>query len=288
MNMDCKEQTIDMTGRCPRITKSQLVMQCKEIGLAIGDTVMVHASCRSVGEMLGGPDVLIDAILESVGSEGTMMVYVGCPSPYDDVGRRIFSPEQEAFIIEHCPPFDPDTCRASRDFGILAEFFRTRVGVRLSRNVGARMAALGAKADWLTREHSLAYGLGKDSPLERLCQIGGKVLLVGADFDNVTLLHYAEAISSVTDKKIVHIKVPLLVSGERQWVDVEEYNSSTGIRDCPDRFFAEIIQQFLETSDAACGKFGNAISYALPAKTLVDFAIPLMVKTARQLDGQRT
>ena len=89
---------------CPKIFKDDLAKQCKQLGLTTGDTVMVHTSLRAVGEILGGPDVLIAAILESIGQEGTMMVYLGCQTPFDDVGRGIFTAEEEALIIEHCPP----------------------------------------------------------------------------------------------------------------------------------------------------------------------------------------
>src|SRR5262245_4192697 len=161
-------------------TKAQLLEQARQLGVTVGDSVMVHASLRAVGRMLGGPDVLIDALMEAVGPAGTMMMYVGCEQPFDDVGRGCLTDEEEAFILEHCPSFDPMTARASRAFGALAELFRTRSGVICSGNPGARMAALGAKAEWLTRDHPLNYGMGAGSPLEKLCQAGGKVLLLGS------------------------------------------------------------------------------------------------------------
>jgi hypothetical protein len=40
-----------------------------------GDIVMVHASLRSVGAILGGPDTLIAALLTAVGRGGTIMAY---------------------------------------------------------------------------------------------------------------------------------------------------------------------------------------------------------------------
>lgn len=275
-----------MTNAFPWVTKTQLEAQCKELGLASGNVVMVHASMRSVGPILGGPDVLIDAILEAVSPEGTIMVYVGCQQPFDDIGRRIYLPEEEVFILEHCPAFNSDAARASRDFGVFAELFRTRTGAVASQNVSARMAALGANASWLVSNHSLSYGFGKGSPLEKLCELDGKILLVGSDLDCVTLLHYAEAISAISEKNVVHIKVPLTIAGERQWTEVEEYNSSTGVRDWPHRFFADIMQKFVNTPNVNVGKLANAITYAMSARKVVDFAVPIMETTAKKLDAQ--
>jgi aminoglycoside 3-N-acetyltransferase len=266
-------------------TKTQLIEQCRSIGLSAGDIVMVHASLRAVGPILGGPDVLIDALLESIGPRGTMMVYVGCQEPFDDIGCGRYTREQEALILAHCPPFDPNSARASRAFGALAELFRTRPGTICSGNPGARMAALGARADWLTRDHPLNFGMGSGSPLHKLCEGHGKVLLLGSDPDQVTLLHYAENLAPIAAKKTLRIKLPLLIGGSRTWIEIEECNSSTGIRDWPDLFFADIVQRFLQTSGATAARLGNALTHVLDAKALVEFAIPIMIATAARLDA---
>ena len=54
---------------------------------------MLHASVRSVGEVAGGPDQIHLALRDALGSEGTLMMYVGCPNYYDDVGRGVLTPE---------------------------------------------------------------------------------------------------------------------------------------------------------------------------------------------------
>ena len=53
------------------------------------------------------------------------------------------------------------------------------------------MAAVGAQAEWLTRDHPSDYGYGPGSPLAKLVESGGKVLMLGAPLDTITLLHYA-------------------------------------------------------------------------------------------------
>jgi aminoglycoside 3-N-acetyltransferase len=271
---------VTMLLDCPRRTRAALTRQCLDLGLAPGDTVMVHASLRAVGPVLGGPTELIDAILEAVGEAGTMLVYLGGPSPFDDRGRGCYSPADEAFIAEHCPAFDAYHTPASRDFGMFAEFFRTRPGVRCSDQVGARMAAIGAAARALTRDHPLNYGLGVDSPLARLCDRGGKLLLLGSDLDNVTLLHYAEALAPIADKRVVHVKIPRLRDGVRVWQDIVEYDSAHGVRDWPDRFFATLVEAYLATGRARTGPVGAATSHLIGARDLVEFAVPRMVEAA--------
>lgn len=261
---------------CPRLTRAKLTADLTALGLARGDTVMVHTSLRAVGEILGGPVELTEAILAALGDDGTMMVYLGCPSPFDDLGRGIYDPADEAFIHVHCPPFDPRHTPASRDFGAYAEFFRGHPRARCSSNPGARMAAVGARADELTRDHPRDYGLGERSPLARLVDLGGKLLLLGSDLDQVTLLHYAEARAPIPDKRTVRVRIP--VAGA--WHDVEEFDSSAGIVDWPDRFFATITEAFLAAGHARTARVGDATSHLLDARALVDFAVPRMVAAA--------
>jgi aminoglycoside 3-N-acetyltransferase len=265
------------------IPRSELVAQAKAIGLAAGDTIMVHASMRAAGNVLGGPDVLISALAEAISPGGTILVYVGCQMPYDDVGRGIYNAEDEQLILAELPSFDPVYARASRDFGIFAEFFRTTRGVVCSTNPGSRMAAWGEKAEYLTKDHPMNYGLGKGSPLERLCELGGKVVLIGSDPDCVTLLHYAEALAPIEDKELVHIKMPMGSAEGTIWVEVEEFNSSTGIKDWPDRFFALIVNAFIADGRSVVGRLGNAETHILDAQGLVNYAIPIMVATAEKL-----
>ncbi|HEY0396126.1 MAG TPA: aminoglycoside 3-N-acetyltransferase [Candidatus Elarobacter sp.] len=273
-----------MTPASRWITRAQLARDAATIGLAPGDTVMIHASLRAVGKpILGGADALIDAVFDAIGPAGTMLMYVGCESPFDDVGRAYFSPEEEALFLAECPPFDPATARASREFGALAEIFRSRPGVRCSAHVGARMAAYGPRTDDLLTPASLADGHGIGSPLERL-YAEGKVLLIGSDLDEVTLLHYAEAIAPIADKRVVHVKAPLLVDGVRTWVEYTEYDSSTGVREWEERFFAQIMERFIASGAPRRGRVGDAESYLFGARELVDFAVPIIVQSAARLE----
>ena len=241
---------------------------------------MLHASMRAVGPVLGGPDVLIAALLEAAEPYGTLMMYVGCQPPYDHIGRGGFDQETLDVIMAHLPPFDPVGARADRDHGVLAEFFRTYPGTVCSANPPARMAARGAKAKFLIDDHPMNYGFGPGSPLAKLCDTGGKVMLIGSDPDAVTLLHYAEHLAPIPDKRILRLKVPIVGKG---WVDIEEYDTtSRGIVDWPDRFFASIIDSFRSTGQVRTGRLGQADVSLFDAQALVEHAIPTMVRTADQ------
>ncbi len=139
------------------------------------------------------------------------------------------------------------------------------------------MAAVGAKAEWLMANHPLDYGFGRGSPVEKLCESGGKVLLLGTPFDSVTLLHYAECIANVSDKRVVRYLMPVLVDGLRRWVEVEEFDSSDGIRDWGEGdYFEAIVKEYLATGHGMRGLVGAAKSYLFDAQELTAFGVAWM------------
>ena len=54
------------------------------------------------------------------------------------------------------------------------------------------------------------YGPG--SPLEKLCQWGGRILRLGADPETVTALHLAEYLADIPDKK--RVRWDYVIAGE--------------------------------------------------------------------------
>jgi aminoglycoside 3-N-acetyltransferase len=91
------------------------------------------------------------------------------------------------------------------------------------------------------------YGFGRGSPLDKLCQIGGKILLLGSQRDEVTLLHYAERIAPIAAKRVVKYKVPVLQGGQRVWIDCEKFDTSgKGVHvRWPENAFQIIVSDFI-------------------------------------------
>ena len=141
-------------------------------------------------------------------------------------------------------------------------------------NPEARVAAVGAKADWITSDHPLQFGYGAGSPLEKLCDVGGKILLLGPLFDSLTILHYAEHIADVPDKRTERYRWPVLRDGKREWIAFEQFDTSSGIADWPDGgYFQRIAKEYMARGRHAEGRVGAADSYLFDARSLADFAI---------------
>lgn len=267
-------------------TRKSLRDDLAALGLAPGDVVMVHASVRSVGPVYGGPDEIHRAIVDAVSPGGAMLMYVGCPNGYDEIGRGRLSPQEETALRANLPPFDPLTARADRSNGALAELFRSWPGTLVSPNVGVRMAARGDRAAWLVAEHPLDFPHGRGTPFEKLVAAKGKVLLLGSDHDQVTLMHHAEEIADFPDKIIAHYDVPLLKDGKRVWVTCREVDSANVAHaSWPDEFFRLIVDDFIvkRGGGALCthGKAGNSDTYLIDAAALTAQAVAIMEQTAK-------
>jgi aminoglycoside 3-N-acetyltransferase len=248
------------------------------LGLEPGDVVMVHASLRSVGPVVSGADAVVRAILEAVAPGGTLMVYTDWEADIwdleeaSDLSRATNTVRPE--IRDDVLPFDPAASRAIRENGALMELVRTTPGARRSGNPGASCAAIGPKAEWLTADHPLDYGYGEGSPFAKLVDAGGKVLMLGATADHMTLLHHAEHLAQVPDKRIYRMEVPLLIDGQTQWRWIEEFNTGAAVAaGLEEDYFATLVADFLASGRGRRGKVGQADCILVNAGEIVPFAV---------------
>ena len=228
--------------------------------------MLVHAGIRSIGPIVGGADMLLAALRDTVGRHGTVLGYADWQGePRDFVDH----PEWR----EHIPPFDPLTSRATRDNGWFPEMLRTTPGALRSANPGASMAAIGRQAGWFTADHAMDYGYGPQSPLGKLVEAGGKTLIIGATLDHMTLLHHAEHLAQFEPKRIRRYESPLLIDGETVWRTFEEFDTSDPPDGMADDYFATIVEDFLATGKGKRGTVGAAPSVLVKAKEIVPFAV---------------
>lgn len=261
-------------------SRASLAHDLRALGLARGDTVMVHASVRAVGEIAGGPDEIHLAIKDAIGADGTLMMYASCPRHYDEVGRGNLTPEEEAEVLEKLPPFDAETARSARDNGILVEFLRTYPGSRVNHHV-ARFVAWGRSVDHLFATQPWDYALGRGSALERLVELDGKILLLGSDHDAVTFLHYAEHVGDLPGRTVTRYLVPVLEGGDRVWRAMEEIDTNVAHPNWPDRLFGRIIDSHLRRTGSRSRLVGDARCHLVSASALLDHALPIMQQLAR-------
>ncbi len=141
------------------MTRNDIANGLTALGLRRGDIVLLHSSLSSLGHVEGGADALIDAFLDVLGPEGTLVV----------------------------PTFGA--------LGIVTERLRARPEAVESCHPRARVAALGGDAAAICADHWKARTAhGEETPYTRIAAKGGYVCLLGVDQDRNTTLHTVEAL----------------------------------------------------------------------------------------------
>lgn len=175
------------------VLREDLVRGLREAGLEEGRAVFAHASLKKFGFVMGGAETVIRAILEVIGSEGTLMM----PSQTWknlDPSTGVHWEEPEAWwpvIRDNWPAYDP-AVTPSVGMGAVAEALRTWPGARRSSHPARSVCAVGRHAGYLTERHDLSDIFGEDSPVGRLYGLNGQVLLLGVGYDKNTSIHLAE------------------------------------------------------------------------------------------------
>lgn len=242
--------------------------------------LMVHAGMRSVGPVLGGPDVLILALLDAVGESGTVMAYTDWESGVQHLTRDDAPESIPRELLDELPPFDPASSRARREYGVLPEFLRTWPGAVRSSNPDASVCAVGAKAEWLCADQPMQYGYGPGSPFAKLVAAEGRVLLAGAPLNSVTLLHHSEHMADLPNKRIIRYREPVLVDGRKVWIEIEEFDTANPVVPmAPDDYFTDVMKEFLDSGGGKTGKIGNGDSYLFNAAELHQFAVAWMERS---------
>ncbi len=258
------------------MTKHDLRADLAALGVRAGDLVMVHASLRKIGLGRaqfgpGGAEALLDALEEAVGPDGTLMMVLGTDYPMDWVNEH--PPEARAALLAGGSPFDHRSAPVLPEVGWLAEAFRRRLGTIVSDNPSGRFGARGARAGALMADQPWHDYYGPGSPLDKLCDWGGKILRLGASPDTVTVFHFAEYLAELPNKK--RTRWDYVIAGpdgapRHVWIDCLDDLNGIVHRDGED-YFASILGAYLALGRHRAGKVGKAAAELIEAADIAAF-----------------
>ncbi len=155
-------------------TQASLQEQLEQLGIDGTGTLLVHSSMRSIGQVEGGADTVLDA-LSTYMKEGLLVLpahtwsYINADNP--------------RFYVEESP-----VC-----VGILPELFRARPGVVRSWHPTHSVAALGKDAAAFTdSDHLFDTPCARGSSWGKLLDRQATIMLVGVDLKRNTFIHGVE------------------------------------------------------------------------------------------------
>ncbi len=160
------------------ITREQITQALVDMGLGRGMGLMVHTSLRAFGHVDGGAETVIGALMDLVGSEGTLLM------PSFNHGAP--------FEAGSAGVYDPLTTPTSN--GRIPDTFWRLPGVRRSLDPTHPFAAWGRHSERYTAGHHLTLTMGEASPLGLLAREGGWQVNLGTTHATTTAKHLAEMI----------------------------------------------------------------------------------------------
>jgi len=246
------------------LTRERITVELQELGVQPGMTLLVHSSLSKLGWVSGGQVSVIYAFMDALTSEGTLVMPthsadLSDPEPWEA------PPVPKAWhqtIRDTMPAYDPQRT-PSRGMGKIPELFRTWPDVVRSNHPQMSFAAWGKHAEFVTEGHSLDNGLGETSPLARVYDLDGYVLLLGVGYDSNTSFHLAEYRAPMTKPDTPGTS--MMVESRRQWVNFSDI-------EIDDDTFPAIGKEFDETGQVVMGKVGAAESRLYRQREGVDFA----------------
>ncbi len=257
-----------IVGRSERpVTAASLVRDLSALELSPGVAVIVHSSLSALGWVAGGAQAVVHALVDVIASNGTLIMPTHSGDLSEPSRWRNPSVPQSWWdtIRAETAPFDP-ALTPTRAMDAIVECFRRAPGVRRSMHPTVSFAALGRDAATVVEGHELANGLGEGSPLARLYDLDGCVLLIGVGFDRCTALHLAELRADYPDKDWITQGSAMIIDGERRWVTYRDLDGDTDD-------FDELGRDFIATGVVSKHSIGSGEMMLMEVRSLVDFAV---------------
>ena len=162
------------------LSKENLKQQFKEIGIKAGDTLMVHSAMSKIGYLENGPETLVSALLDTIGSTGHLLM----PSSPVKMLQLDYIKINPIFNVLETPSA----------MGAVTEYFRKLEGVIRSAHPTESVCVFGKNAAWFVENHfGQITPYNNNSPWYKTMQQNGKILYIGTTLINSgTHLHVLE------------------------------------------------------------------------------------------------
>ncbi len=239
------------------IDKAILIEHLKALGVRPGMTLLTHSALRRVGPVAGGADTVIDALLEVLGPEGTLLMSA--------VSGNV-NPDQPVFHVRYTPA----------TVGTLVNVFMERPNVVRSLHPVHSVAGCGPRAEFITAGHLEAHTpWSPDSPYGKLMRDpNGFILFLGTNFTCNTCIHALE----------IEARVPGLHTRETSTLHICDYNNHWHAiehhwHSRKKDYYVDMEHVVEAAGGLKYGLIGNGLSRLVDARILRETLLPILRTT---------
>jgi len=237
------------------MTKKKFIADLRRIGVRKGMDLLVHSSLKRTGSIQGGPEAIIDGLLDAIGPGGTLLM----PTISGSV-----TPAQPVFHVEHTPS----------SVGYLTSLFRLRRHAVRSLHPVHSVAAMGPKAEFYTEAHlAVNTPWSPESPYGRLLRNNGWILFLGVNLDVNTCFHALEIEALIPGIHTENADTLFIIDHDGA---VHEKEHHWHCREA--QFFIDMEHILSESQALAYGPIGAGISRLIDAAAMRQTILPLIRK----------
>ncbi len=256
-------------------TLSSLKRDFEALGVKPGAIMIVHSSLSKIGWTVGGSVSVIRALMHALTPEGTLVMPT-FSSDNSEPSKWENPSVPEGWwdtIRKEMPAFEPKIT-PTRGMGTIVDTFRNWPNVLRSNHPTSSFAAWGKNAKFITENHELIGDLGEGSPISRMYELNGQILLIGVSHENNSSIHLAEYRSDFPGKKFVKTGCAILVNNQRKWVEWEQL-------DVDSDDFEQLVKDFESKINYKPGKIGKAATRLISLRAIIDFGVEWLKKNRK-------
>lgn len=208
------------------LTKEDIKAALQRLGIKKGMLLYVSASMKAFRYVVGGSQSLIEAIMETVGYDGTIVMAAPTRHLCDPIEVRKIPRDRADEARRNTLPFNKRLSVPSGVGEVAVQFMRNDAVLR-SNHPMVSFLAWGKYAKLIVEKHPLHFGMNQESPLGKIKEYNGYVLNVGVDYNRCEIFHLAQYMTMRCPIRIY--SCPIEKSGAVSWIqllDLELNNKS--------------------------------------------------------------
>lgn len=272
------------------IKKQELIEQLKNMGIKEGDTLLVHSSMKAIGDVDGGADTVLDALIEVVcgtvekSSDENVEKSDNGSNDVNNAGMLVLPTHTWASMTDEHSVFDPEKEPAC--VGILPNLFMKREGVVRSLHPTHSLAAYS-----LDEKKAGKFAAGEerfDTPCNRqgcygkLYDLDAKILLLGVGLNRNTYMHGVEEWFGIKERLTeetlsLYIKIQS-EAGKEKLLPVKMHKHFKPNNISISENYERMRQEFIEKGALVEGKIGEALCSCMSARKVADITTEVLRK----------